>query len=169
MLPTPDPSPPEAIDAFLSLQTKRAGKVKGEAGVAGHEGDISVVAWNWGMQASSAIGSVQATGRRSYKALTISKRIDSATTAIMSAAATNDEVKEAKLTMRRAGGQQEDFFKVTVRGGRVVSVDLVSDGAGGTLENIGIAFTKVEVEYVGQKASGQRSGATVFVDELPSV
>lgn len=94
-----------AADVFLHVQTKRAGKIKGEAISPGHVDDIAVTAWQWGLSASSALGHSQATARRSYTALTIHKQIDAATTPLMSALATNDEVKEARLTMRRAGGE----------------------------------------------------------------
>ena len=94
----------DVSDIYLSVQTKRAGKVAGEAFAVGHVDEIRLRGWNWGMAASSAIGSTQATGRRSYKALTVVKAIDAATTPLMSALATNDEVKEVRLSMRKAGG-----------------------------------------------------------------
>src|SRR5262252_1215370 len=106
----PSHSGGSGADTFLHVQTKRAGKVKGEATEPGHADDIHVVGWQWGLASGSALGNTQATSRRSYSALTIHKQVDAATTALMSALATNDEVKEAKLTMRRAGGTQEDFF-----------------------------------------------------------
>jgi type VI secretion system secreted protein Hcp len=155
-----------AADIFLHLQTKRAGKAKGEATNPGHEDDIVVLGWQWGLAASSAIGSAQATGRRSYTAMTVRKSIDRATTALMSALATNDEVKEARLTMRRAGGAQEDFFKITLKGARIAKVEHLTDADGTTHETIGIVFTKVEVEYNPQLASGLRSGSTTFSDEI---
>ncbi len=43
-------------DIFLHLQTKRAGKVKGEAATTGHTDDIAVAGWHWGLSASSALG-----------------------------------------------------------------------------------------------------------------
>lgn len=153
-------------DAFLHVQTKRAGKVKGEATEPGHADDIRVDGWQWGLTAGSALGSTQATSRRSYSALTVHKQIDSATTALMSALATNDEVKEAKLTMRRAGGEQEDFFIVKLEKARITSVQHTGEADGSTHETVTIAFTKVEVEYRPQKASGGRGGSHVFNDEL---
>ena len=83
-------------DVYLHVQTKRAGKIKGEATMTGHEDDIVVSSWQWGLSASSAIGSTQATGRRSYTALTVQKSIDTSTTALMSALATNDLVKDMR-------------------------------------------------------------------------
>ena len=41
----------------------------------------------------------------------------------MSALATNDEIKELKLSLRKPGGGQEDFFTITLAGARVVGVD----------------------------------------------
>ena len=81
-----------AGDIFLHVKTRRAGKIKGEASAPEHADDIVVNAWSWGVAAGSAIGSGQATSRRSYKHLAIVKRIDSASTGLMSALATNDEV-----------------------------------------------------------------------------
>ena len=158
----------EAIDSFLMIQTAKAGKIKGESRAKGHEDEIVVTGWQWGMSSSSALGSTQATGRRSYTALTITKQVDLATTGILKAAATNYEVKEAKLTLRRAGGDQVDFLKVTLKSARIVSVDHSGRTDGGMVETVGIAFTKVEVEYAAQQTTGFRGGAAIFTDELVS-
>lgn len=152
-------------DIFLSVQTKRAGKVAGESVAVGHENEIQLRGWSWGMSASSAIGSTQATARRSYKALTVVKSIDAATTPLMSALATNDEVKEARLSMRKAGGQQDDYFVVTLNGARVASVDHVVSAEGTSTESVAFTFTKIRVEYYPQQGSGQRGGAKSFEDE----
>lgn len=154
-----------AADIFLFVQTKRAGKVAGEVVAAGHEDEIRLNGWNWGMAASSAIGSTQATGRRSYKALTVVKGIDAATTPLMSALATNDEVKEARLSMRKAGDGQNDFFVITLNAARVVSIDHLVGADGATIETVSFTFTKVKVEYYPQQGSGQRGGGKSFEDE----
>ncbi|WP_395700758.1 Hcp family type VI secretion system effector [Aquabacterium sp.] len=153
-------------DIYLHVQTKRAGKIKGEATMTGHEDDIVITSWQWGLSASSAIGSTQATGRRSYTALTVQKSIDTSTTGLMSALATNDLVKEARLTMRKAGGTQEDYFILTLKDARITGVAHVTAADGGTTENVSIMFTKVDVEYRPQKASGGKGGSFSFTDEL---
>lgn len=155
-----------AVDAFLHVQTKRAGKIKGEAANTGHVDDIVVSGWRWGLRAHSALGASGANERRSYTALTIFKQIDRATTGLMSALATNDEVKEAKLSLRRAGGSQEEFFIVTIKGARVESLEHGTDDSGLPQETLSLVFTKVEVEYRPQLATGLRGGATVFTDEI---
>jgi type VI secretion system secreted protein Hcp len=157
-----------SADYFLHVQTKRAGKVKGEAVSQGHQDDIVVSGWNWGLTAGSALGDTQATARRSYSALTVHKGVDSASTALMSALATNDEVKEAKLSLRRAGGEQDDFFTITLKGARITSLQHSGDDDGSTRETVTIAFTEVEVEYRPQKTTGIRGGAFIFNDSLPA-
>lgn len=164
--PSPSASGGHAADIFLHVQTARAGKIKGEATDPKHTDDIQVSGWQWGLTASSALGSTQATSRRSYSALTVVKRIDQATTALMSALATNDAVKEARLTLRRAGGDQEPFLIVTLKDARITSLQHQGDGDAETRETVTIAFNKVEVEYRPQKATGSRGGASVFNDEL---
>jgi type VI secretion system secreted protein Hcp len=162
----PLPAASSHSDIFLSVQTKRAGKVKGEAVNPGHEDDIIVKGWHWGVAATSALGSAQATSRRAYKALTIVKQIDAATTALMAALVTNDEVKEAKLTMRKAGSDQIDYFLVTLQKARISSVDHVADEAGNTVETVTLQFNKVAVEYRPQKSAGGRGASMTFEDEI---
>jgi type VI secretion system secreted protein Hcp len=158
---------PGRSDIFLHLQAKRAGKVKGEAIVPGHENDIEVLQWNWGAAASSAIGSSQATARRTYSGLSVVKRIDSATTALLAALATNDEIKEARLVVRKSDGDEAlDYFIVTLNNARVVAVNHATDEHGTTTEAVTLTFTKVAVEYRSQRNSGGRGASFVFQDEV---
>lgn len=158
--------PDSGADAFLYLKTKRAGVLKGESTVPDHADEIQVQGWKWGVSSSSAIGHQSATSRRSYSALTIEKSIDSATTALLATLATNDEVVEAKLSMRRAGGEQETYFTILLKGARVTGLEHGFDAAGGTLETVTINFLKIEVEYRPQKTTGLRSGTMTFSDDL---
>jgi type VI secretion system secreted protein Hcp len=152
-------------DIFLRVQTKRAGKVKGESTAPEHEGDIMIAGWNWGLSSGSAVGSGAGTARRSYKHLTVFKAIDSASTALMSALATNDEVKEARLAMRRAGEEQVDYFAIVLGGARVTALELTVDDMGTPVERVEFAFTKVEVEYRRQEGSGQAGASSSFEDD----
>lgn len=152
-------------DVFLKVVTKRS-RVKGEATTGGHEDDIGLVGWTWGVSANTAIGSSAATARRSYKMLVVTKTIDSASTALMSALASNDEVKEAVLTMRKAGGEALDYFTMRLAGARIVAVDVEVGPDGIPHERVSIAFTKIEVEYQRQQKSGGAAGAFTFTDEV---
>ncbi len=128
----PPPAPNGDTDMFLRVRCARAGDVKGESVAKGHADDIVLSSWHWGLAASSAIGSTRATARRSFKHLTVVKTIDSSSTALMSALATNDEVREAKLSMRKAGESQIDFFTITLGSARVSAIDLDIDESAAT-------------------------------------
>jgi type VI secretion system secreted protein Hcp len=160
---------PAASDIFLHVQAKRAGKIKGEAVAADHKDDIVVTAWQWGVAAGSAIGSGQATARRSYKHLVVYKAIDSASTGLMSALATNDEIKEAKLVMCKSGDEQAGYFSITLGGARVTAIDIEVDAHGAPAERLEFSFTKVDVEYRRQQSGGQMGASSSFADEyLPA-
>jgi type VI secretion system secreted protein Hcp len=163
-----NPAPKAGADAYLSVRTKRAGELKGEVSAKGHENAIEVHGFQFGVAASSAIGSGQATARRQYKHLVVTKRLDSSSTSLMSALATNDEVKELKLALRKPGDSQEDFFTITLAGARVVGVDLDFDESGDAVERASFAFTKIDVEYRVQGANGILGAASTFTDELLS-
>ena len=153
-------------DIFLRVQTRRAGEVKGEAATDGHVGEIELRSWGWGVSASSAIGAIGAAERRSYTQLVVQKGIDSASTGLLNALAGNDEVKQAVLTMRKAGGEALDYFTLTLGGARIVGVEIDVDASGQPIERVSFAFTKVEIEYQKQERSGQGGGAFTFSDEL---
>jgi type VI secretion system secreted protein Hcp len=156
-------------DIFLSVQTKRGGKVKGEATTPGHEEHINVLSWQWGVSAASSLDATAATARRSWRALSVTKGIDSATTSLMAALATNDEVKEAVLTMRRAGGNAQDYFTITLKEARLIQIEHSVAASGDTQEELRIAFRKVEVEYRQQEQSGGRGAASVFSDDIAAL
>ena len=163
-----NPVPVAGADAYLSVRTKRAGELKGEVSAKGHENSIEVHGFEFGVAASSAIGSGQATARRQYKHLVVMKRLDSSSTSLLSALSTNDEVKELKLALRKPGDGQEDFFTITLAGARVVGVDLDFDAGGDAVERASFAFTKIDVEYRVQGANGILGAASTFTDELLS-
>jgi type VI secretion system secreted protein Hcp len=153
-------------DLFLHVVTKRAGKVKGEGTTEGHSDDIVVHTWAWGVSANTAIGATKSTARRSYRNLVLTKGIDSASTGLLSALASNDEVKEATLTMRKAGGEALDYFRMMLSNARIVNIDIEVQPSGVPTEHVTIAFTKVEIEYKRQEQAGLGSGASTFSDEV---
>ncbi|NML16550.1 Hcp family type VI secretion system effector [Azohydromonas caseinilytica] len=159
-------APGSRSDMFLHVQAKRAGKIKGESTTAGHEGDIEVLAWDWGVSASAALGALGTAERRAYRHLVLRKHIDASSTGLLSALVSNDEVREAVLTLRKAGGEALDYFTMKLGNARVVAVDIEVDAQGLTLERVTLAFTRIDIEYQPQAASGQGSGTCVFSDEI---
>jgi type VI secretion system secreted protein Hcp len=158
---------PGAGDMFLSVSGSKAGAIAGEAHDSAHKNEIEVLGWSWGMQGRRDLGGGgQATGRATVRELTILKRVDKASTALMSALRTNEAIK-AKLTLRKTGKSQLEFLTIEIEDGRVNSVDLEGgDVSGGSalIERIAFTFNKITVTYVPQGPDGRAQGATSFND-----
>jgi len=165
--PIPSPAGSDGrADAFLHVQTQRAGKIKGEGSAQGHVDDIEVRTWHWGVAAGTAIGSGAVTARRQYKHLVITKGIDTASTGLLSALARNDVVVEAKLMLRKAGGEALDYYRMTLGDARVVGIDLDVDAFGYPTETVSFAYAKIDVEYKRQQHAGTSAGSSTFTDAV---
>jgi type VI secretion system secreted protein Hcp len=155
-------------DMFLMVKGAKCGLIKGEAQDDLHKGEIEVLRWSWGMQAKSTLGGGVATGKASVRELRVVKRIDSASTALMSALRSNEPIQKAVLTLRKAGGKQLEYLKLTIEQGRVTSLDVEGgDGSGGAevMESVCFSFNKISVEYVPQGKDGQAMGASLYADQ----
>lgn len=155
---------------FLSVKGAKSGVIKGESQDSLHAEEIDVVSWSWGMQSKSSLGGGAATGKATLHELKIVKRVDSASTPLMTALKNNELITKAVLTLRKAGKGALEFFKVTIEQGRVTSITI--DGGGdrsGTpdvFENVSFTFNRITVDYVPQGKDGQSRGATTFTDEF---
>jgi type VI secretion system secreted protein Hcp len=155
-------------DIFLDVQARRAGKIKGEVATADYADDIQLMSWRWGVSAGSAIGSTAATSRRQYRALVVTKGVDAASTGLLTALVSNDELKEVNLVMRKAGGEALPYLKMQLGGGRVVDVDLDVDHTGRPIERVTIQYTKIEIDYQSQQADGSGGAGYSFCDDVMS-
>jgi type VI secretion system secreted protein Hcp len=158
-------------DIFLKIETARAGPLRGETSDPEFDGQIDVVDWAWGMHSPVQAGGFTASGRVQIKPVTIRKRADSASTALMSALRSNDVVRKAVLSVRKAGGSKPVVcFTVTLEKGRILSYDVSSgidaQGAPTLLETLTLGFTKITVDYIGQDARGGRTAASSYSDEI---
>ncbi|MDO9235259.1 MAG: type VI secretion system tube protein Hcp [Aquabacterium sp.] len=155
-------------DMFLKIEGTRQGPIKGESTDLSHVDEIEVLGWNWGMDVSAAsFGGAQA--RTTLQELVVRKRVDRASTALMSALRANEPLKKITLSVRKAGGESAvDYLKITIEKARLMShsVGSVSDGSCELQEELRIAFFKVNVQYQPQTSSGGSGGATTFETEI---
>jgi len=169
---------------FLMVKGAKHGVIKGESQDAQHKDEIEVLGWSWGMQGKASVGGGNATGKAAMHDLKITKRVDSASTALMLALRTNEPITKAVLTLRKAGKSQLEYMKVTIEQGRVMSLvidggDSIGNGAGaqsetgssgaaGELERVTFSFNKIEVEYIPQGKDGLPQGGMKFEDQWSS-
>lgn len=156
-------------DMFLKIETAKQGPIKGEAQDDNHKDEIDVQDWSWGMEAKTALSGGGTSPKATLNELSIIKQVDSASTGLMSAMRNNDLIKKAVLTVRKAGGNPHEFFKISIENGRITAldVDTTSFTATGQLsERLSLAFQKINVEYVPQGPEGLPKGSMLFDAEI---
>ena len=159
---------PGAGDMFFKVKGAKHGQISGEAQDDKHKGEIEVLSWSWGMQGKASLGGGGATGKATIRELRIVKKVDKASTALMSALRTNEVIKEGILTLRKTGTSRVEYFKVTIEDGRVMALDVEAGDDNGTstlLERVSFSFNKISVEYTPQGGDGMPQGSTTFEDQ----
>ncbi len=161
LIPVKRAATQDPVDAYLYVHGQK-GAVKGESTAEGHEDQIIVNGWSWGIKSTHAVAAARVRGQASMTSMTIKKLIDRASTALMNMASQNDLVKEARLSLRRPGDGQETYFLITLTDARIeaVSHDVGADGH--PIETVVIVFRKAQAEYWPQKGTGLRAGSTSF-------
>lgn len=156
-------------DMFLTVVGQRTGPVNGESQDELHRDEIDVLGWSWGIKARGEMAGGGASGKATIKELRLLKNVDRASTALMSLATTNEVVKKAVLTVRKAGTTQQEFLKLTIENGRITAYDVQtpeSDTGPGMLETLTFAFQKIAVEYRMQGDDGQLRGTGMYSHDI---
>ena len=147
-----------AADIFAKI-----GDIKGESLDAKHKGEVEVLSWSWGVSrpAGPTSGSGASTGKASFNDFVITHHIDKASPLLLKACATGEHIKEATITMRKAGKGQQEYLIVKMND---VVVSGVSQGGSdvGTSETVSLVFAKVEYEYKPQKIDGSLDAGVFF-------
>src|SRR3954469_25550197 len=90
-------------------------KVQGVAGGASdaeHKGEIDVVSWSWGLQASASAASGARETGTSYGELRVVKHVDQSSPTLMNYLRSHKLVKQAQLTVRKAGTAPLEYFRI---------------------------------------------------------
>jgi type VI secretion system secreted protein Hcp len=154
-------------DIYLHLQSARAGKLKGEVRAAGHEGDIAVRSWHWGV--SRGIHHSPAgleVSSRTWSELIVVKSIDASSTRMMNEMKSNGTITEAVMVVRKAGGEALDYLTITLTDALISSIQQSVAADGLPTESVSFAFQKVKMEYVEQDEQGGRVNSIVFEDDM---
>jgi type VI secretion system secreted protein Hcp len=152
-----------AIDMFLNMGAKIKGETKDSAQKA--NSDIDILAWSWGMSQSgnSHMGGGAGAGKASFQDLSVTKYVDSASSAIMIALAAGTHIPKCELLVRKAGEGQQKYIVITMETVLVTSVS--TGGSGGEdriTENVTLNFAKVKFENFKQGDKGVTASAGIF-------
>ena len=136
--------------------------VTGEAGDADHQGQIDVMSWSWGMQASVSAATGLPQGKGAMSELHVVKRVDQSSPTLMSLLRNHAKIKDACLSVRKAGEKPLEYFKIELETVRVTSLQTASEGEE-LIERVTLGYQKVKVSYTPQDSKGGRGGgANVF-------
>jgi type VI secretion system secreted protein Hcp len=146
-----------AQDIFLKING-----INGESQDASHKDEIEVLSWSWDVSQQSTMhaGSGGGTGRATVSDLSFQHYIDCATPNLTQYCLTGKHIDEAKLVVRKAGGNPLEYIKFTMTDVLVTSVNPsgVSASQQSPIENVTLSFAKLTQEYVTQNAQGGSAG-----------
>ena len=94
----------------------RIGTIKGESRDARHKDEIEVLSWAWGLSQSGGggQGGGAGAGKVTFHDFTFTHHVDKASPSLMKACATGTHVKDATITVRKAGKGQLEYLVITM-------------------------------------------------------
>jgi type VI secretion system secreted protein Hcp len=147
------------VDYFLKLDG-----VAGEATDDKHKGELDLESFSWGVTqlGTAGKGGGAGAGKAQPQDMVVTKRTDKSSPTLFIACATGQHFKEALLTVRKAGGQQQEYLKIKLEGVMVTSYQAMGTpgGNGVVQESIAFNYAKMEMIYKEQKADGSLGGET---------
>ena len=148
------------VDMFLILTD-----IDGESMDAAHENEISVDSWSWGMVQSGTTheGPGGGGGKVSGGDMSLAKKVDKATPAIMMKCCNGTHIAEGTLTVREAGGDTPvEYLKIKMTDIMITSYQTggSSDGLDRLEEHITLNFRSYITTYTEQLAGGGAGAAT---------
>lgn len=143
-----------AVDMFLLLDG-----IQGETQDDKYSktGGIDVLAWSEGLSQSGSthLGGSAGAGKSSVQDLSLTKYLDSSSPALRLLVANGRTIDTATLIVRKAGGNQLEYFRIDLKNIIVSSVS--SGGSGGEdrlTENVTLNFSEVTWTYTPQNNDG---------------
>jgi type VI secretion system secreted protein Hcp len=155
-----------AFDMFLKLDT-----IPGESADSKHTNEIDVISFSWGMTQSgnTHVSSGSGSGKVDVKDLTITKYVDAASPALVKSCCNGAALKNAILTVRKAGGTPVEYYVVTLT--NVIVSAVTPGGASGQdrlTESVTLNFGQFSVQYTPQKADGSPGPAKTIAWNIAS-
>jgi type VI secretion system secreted protein Hcp len=138
-----------AVDMFLKIQG-----IDGESTDDKHKNEIDVLSFSWGISNTSkqsAPGRLSPARKASLTDFSIVKKVDKASPELFVSSCEGAHFPEVSFTARKAGGQQQDYYKVTLK--EVFISSVAPGGSAGSsqdaFEQVSFAFASAEISAAG--------------------
>jgi len=146
-----------AQDIFLKING-----IDGESMDSAHKNEIEVLSWDWQIlqESNMHMGSGGGSGKATVKDMNFVHHVDRSSPNLMKFCLTGKHIPEAKLVVRKAGGNPLEYLKITMTDVVITNVQpMGSNTEERVKEKVSLAFAKVKQEYTVQNQQGGSGGA----------
>lgn len=152
-----------SVDYFLKITG-----IDGESTDDKHKNEIEVESWSFGVSNAGAGhnsgGTGSGAGKCNFQDLHFVAKISKASPKLMLACATGEHISEALLTVRKAGGEQQEYFTIKLNDAFVSSYQ--TGGSTGSIvptDQFSLNYAKCEQVYKQQDSAKGSVGSPVKV------
>jgi type VI secretion system secreted protein Hcp len=141
-----------AVDFFLKLDS-----IDGESLDAKHKGEIELDSFSFGATQTGtfASGGGGGAGKVQFQELHFVATTSKASPKLLQACANGRHIIKGMIVARKAGGEQQEFLKITLQDVLISSYSLNGDKIVGPVDSSGMAFAKIEYSFAPQDATGK--------------
>lgn len=145
------------VDYFLKIDG-----VDSESTDDKHKGEIELESYSWGETQSGTAGrgGGSGAGKVQPQDFHFVKRLDKSSPVLFIGCAIGQHYKSAVLTARKAGGGQQEYFKITMEDVLVSSYQIGGSAHSDVVptDQVSLNFAKLEMSYKEQKPDGSLGG-----------
>jgi type VI secretion system secreted protein Hcp len=158
-----------AIDALIKFEGKTT--VEGESRQEGHEKEIEISSYSWGVHNSGSThsGEGSGAGKGDFSDMNVTGTMEKSTALLMVCSASGEHFDKVTLTSRRVGGDEKvEYLKVTMEDVLISSLTIAgSEGSNSAMISISLNFGTIEVEYTPQNPDGTKGKAVTHGYIIP--
>lgn len=141
--------------------------IKGESSDSKHKETIEIESFSWGMSngGASASGGGGGAGKVHFQDLHFTTKVNKASPLLAVHCASGKHIKKATLFVRKGGGDQQDFYKISLEDLLVSSYQSGGHDSAGTqipTDQFSLNFAKIKFEYSAQKSDGTLESPASF-------
>ena len=140
-----------AVDYFLKIEG-----VPGESTDDKHKGEIEIDSFSWGVSNSGSMagGGGGGTGKVQFQDFHFTKKVDKSSPKLMEAVATGEHLRSVDLVVRKAGGEQMEYYKIELQDVVISGYSTTGSSGEAPTESVSFNFSKIVFEYTPQNADG---------------
>jgi len=137
--------------------------ITGEATHKEHKGEIEILTWDWEVnQANQPFGGGSGRGKAIPGEFVFSHHYDKASPVLAKHCASGKHFNTAKITARKAGGDQKAYLTITMKEVFISRVAPSAQSDGVIVEEVKCSYKDIEYNYKAQDEKGGLGGQVLF-------